>query len=93
VVEALTLPYFNPVRFLTSERDAEWRLSRTHRFMLLKGAESSMAGFQLTLQRMREHCVRLRAELETIRDTDSEMARWLAQTYHVDVQRGQSHDG
>jgi hypothetical protein len=63
VVEALRLPYFNPVRFLTEENDAEWRLSRTHRFFLLKRAESSMAAFQVTLLGMRARAKRLREDL------------------------------
>jgi hypothetical protein len=83
VVEALRLPYFNPVRFLTGERDAEWRLSGTHRFFLLKRAESSMAAFRVTLQGMQERSKRLREELQNVEDHEEAMARWIAGTYRI----------
>ena len=83
VVEALRLPYFNPVRFLTGEKDAEWRLSGTHRFFLLKRAESSMAAFRVTLTRMQERSKRLREELQNVEDHEDAMARWLAGTYRI----------
>jgi hypothetical protein len=83
VVEALRLPYFNPVRFLTGEKDAEWRLSGTHRFFLLKRAESSMAAFRVTLQGMQERSKRLLEELQNVEDHEDAMARWLAGTYRI----------
>jgi hypothetical protein len=83
VVEALRLPYFNPVRFLTGERDAEWRLSGTHRFFLLKRAESSMAAFRVTLQGMQERSIRLREDLQRVEDNEDAVARWLAGTYRI----------
>jgi hypothetical protein len=98
VVEALKLPYFNPVRFLTSENDAEWRLSGIHRFFLLKRAESSMAAFRLTLQGMRERASRLRQDLMAVEETEDAIARWLAGVYRIDEEvleaaRDVSHEG
>jgi hypothetical protein len=83
VVEALRLPYFNPIRFLTSERDAEWRLSGTHRFFLLKRAESSMAAFRITLQGMQERARQLRDDLKEVADDEDAIGRWLAGTYRI----------
>jgi hypothetical protein len=83
VVEALRLPYFNPVRFLTGEKDAEWRLSGTHRFFLLKRAESSMTAFRITLQGMQERAKRLREDLQSVEDNEDAVARWLAGTYRI----------
>jgi hypothetical protein len=83
VVEALRLPYFNPIRFLTSEHDAEWRLSGTHRFFLLKRAESSMAAFRITLQGMRERARRFRDDLKEVADDEDAIGRWLAGTYRI----------
>jgi len=72
----LRLPYFNPVRYLTSESDAEWRLSGTHRFFLLKRAESSMAAFRLTLDGMRRRTQDLRDELSRVEDSENAVAKW-----------------
>ena len=83
VVEAVRLPYFNPVRYLTSESDAEWRLSGTHRFFLLKRAESSMAAFRLTLDGMRRRAQDLRDELSRVKDSEDAVAKWLAGCYRI----------
>jgi hypothetical protein len=83
VVEAIRLPYFNPVRYLTSESDAEWRLSGTHRFFLLKRAESSMAAFRLTLDGMRRRAQDLRDELSRVKDSEDAVAKWLAGCYRI----------
>jgi hypothetical protein len=82
-VEALRLPYFNPIRFLTSERDAEWRLSGTHRFFLLKRAESSMTAFRITLQGMQQRARQLREDLQEVADDEDAIGRWLAGTYRI----------
>lgn len=83
VVELLRIPYFNPVRYLTSESDSEWRLSGTYRFFLLKRAESSMAALRLTLQNMRARAEALRDELDGIKDSVDDIARWLAGCYNI----------
>jgi hypothetical protein len=83
VVEALRLPYFNPVRHLTAERDAEWRLSGTYRFFLLKRAESSMAALRITLHGMRARAEKLREELTAVKDNEAAVARWLAGCYNI----------
>ena len=83
VVEALHIPYFNPVRYLTAESDAEWRLSGTYRFFLLKRAESSMAALRLTLQNMKARAEALRDELMAIKDSADDIARWLAGFYNI----------
>ena len=83
VVEALRLPYFNPIRYLTAENDAEWRLSGTYRFFLLKRAESSMAALRLTLKGMRERAEKLHAELDEVKNTEIDIARWLAGCYKI----------
>jgi hypothetical protein len=83
VVEALRLPYFNPVRYLTAESDAEWRLSGTYRFFLLKRAESSMAALRLTLQNMKARAEALRDQLEGIKDSGDAVARWLGGCYNI----------
>jgi hypothetical protein len=82
-VETLRLPYFNPVRHLTAERDAEWRLSGTYRFFLLKRAESSMSALRITLQSMKARAERLREELDEIKDDETAVARWLAGCYNI----------
>ena len=83
VVEALRLPYFNPVRYLTAESDAEWRLSGTYRFFLLKRAESSMAALRLTLQNMKARAEELRKQLTEIEDSGDAVARWLGGCYNI----------
>jgi hypothetical protein len=83
VVEALRLPYFNPVRYLTAESDAEWRLSGTYRFFLLKRAESSMAALRLTLQNMKARAQDLRKQLIEIKDSGDAVARWLGGYYNI----------
>src|SRR5262249_45218717 len=83
VVEAIRLPNFNPVRYLTNESDAEWRLSGTHRFFLLKRAESSMAAFRLTLDGMRRRAQDLRDELSRVQGSEDAVAKWLAGCYRV----------
>jgi hypothetical protein len=83
VVEALRLPYFNPVRYLTAESDAEWRLSGTYRFFLLKRAESSMAALRLTLQNMKARAEDLRRQLTEIKDSGDAVARWLGGCYNI----------
>jgi hypothetical protein len=83
VVEALRLPYFNPVRYLTAESDAEWRLSGTYRFFLLKRAESSMAALRLTLQNMKARAEELRNQLSEIKDSGEAVARWLGGCYNI----------
>jgi superfamily II DNA or RNA helicase len=83
VVESLRLPYFNPIRYLTAETDSEWRLSGTHRFFLLKRAESSMAAFRLTLQGMRLRAKELQEKLKDVKESEDEVARWLASHYKI----------
>ncbi|HYO91224.1 MAG TPA: DEAD/DEAH box helicase, partial [Pyrinomonadaceae bacterium] len=83
VVEALRLPYFNPVRYLTAESDAEWRLSGTYRFFLLKRAESSMAALRLTLQGMKARAEALREQLSGVKDSGDAVARWLGGCYNI----------
>ncbi|HZH32555.1 MAG TPA: helicase-related protein [Pyrinomonadaceae bacterium] len=83
VVEALHLPYFNPVRYLTAESDAEWRLSGTYRFFLLKRAESSMAALRLTLRSMKARAEVLREQLAGIKDSGDAVARWLGGCYNI----------
>lgn len=82
-VEALRLPYFNPVRYLTAESDAEWRLSGTYRFFLLKRAESSMAALRLTLRNMKARAEALREQLAGIKDSGDAVARWLGGCYNI----------
>jgi hypothetical protein len=83
VVEALHLPYFNPVRYLTAESDAEWRLSGTYRFFLLKRAESSMAALRLTLHSMKARAESLHEQLVGITDSSDAVARWLGGCYNL----------
>jgi hypothetical protein len=83
VVEALRLPYFNPVRYLTAESDAESRLSGTYRFFMLKRAESSMAALRLTLRNMKTRAQDLRNKLTEIKDSGDAVARWLGGCYNI----------
>lgn len=82
-VEALRLPYFNPIRYLVAEADAENRLSNTHRFFLLKRAESSMVAFEKTLHGMAEKARQLMQELEKIPETDQAVEAWLRSRYNI----------
>lgn len=83
VVESIKLPYFNPVRYLTADTDVEWKISGTHRFFLLKRAESSMAAFRHTLQGMQQKAKALKDQLLEIKDSEDDIARWLASYYNI----------
>ncbi|MFY9224951.1 MAG: SNF2-related protein [Blastocatellia bacterium] len=83
VVESIKLPYFNPVRYLTADTDIEWKISGTHRFFLLKRAESSMAAFRHTLQGMQQKAKALKDQLSQVNDSEDDIARWLASYYNI----------
>lgn len=83
VVESIRLPYFNPVRYLTADSDVEWKISGTHRFFLLKRAESSMAAFRHTLQGMQQKAKNLIEQLSLVKDSEDDIARWLASYYNI----------
>lgn len=82
-IEALKLPYFNPIRYLVSEDDSENRLSNTHRFFFLKRAESSFVAFDQTLQGTAARALHMQGELEKVADTDAAMATWLRVKYKL----------
>src|SRR5262249_51644336 len=52
-------------------------------FFLLKRAESSMAAFRITLQRMQERARQLRDDLKEVADDEDAIGRWLAGTYRI----------